>query len=62
MGEKRVLFEMHRYFGPIPLNRKTEQPLERVPRGLDDAVERWKLGGKLVDGDVCVVSEWSEDI
>lgn len=55
---KRVLFEMHNYHGPIPCNQLTHEMLYRTPTGFWDAVERWQLSGKLVDGDVCILPEW----
>lgn len=58
VGGKEVLFEMHRYFGPHPVSKKTWSPLGRIPNGFWDAYERWSIGGKLVEGDCCIVSEW----
>jgi hypothetical protein len=58
VGGKTVLFEMHHYFGPVPLNKKTGSGLENIPKGFWDAWERWDLGGKLVNENVCVVPEW----
>ena len=55
---KTVLFELHRYFGPHPVSKRTFDPLERIPKGFWDAYERWDLGGKLVEGETCVVREW----
>ena len=60
VGDKTILFEQHRYFGPWPLNKTTQDPMTRVPKGFWDAIDRWRLGGQLVDGDLCVVSEWCE--
>lgn len=53
-----VLFEMHSYLGPVPLNKKTGELLERVPRKFWDCYKRWELGGKLVDGETCHVPDW----
>ena len=58
IGQKVVLFEIHRYFGPHPVSKKTHDPLQRIPRGFWDAYERWDLGGNYVDGDMCVVPDW----
>lgn len=55
---KLMLFEMHHYFGPIPLSKKTGSSLTNIPRGFWDAWERWDLGGKLVNENVCVVPNW----
>ena len=55
---KEVLFEMHHYFGPHPVSKKTWYPLERIPKGFWDAYERWSIGGKIVDGDRCIVPPW----
>lgn len=54
---KKVPFEMHRVFGPIPLKGNGD-PRQNIPRGFWDAYERWDLGGKLVDGQTCVVPAW----
>jgi hypothetical protein len=54
---REVLFEMHSYFGPMPLNKRTEEPLERIPRGFWEAFDRWVSGGKLVDGNQCIAQE-----
>ena len=44
------LFEMHRWSGPIPLNRKTEEPFGRLPGPRSPfwkAVTAWaKQGGR----------------
>ena len=58
MGNRNVLFEIHPYHGPAPLNKKTLEPLNNIPAGFWDAVDRWIAGGQLVDGDLCVVGEW----
>lgn len=58
IGKRTVLFEMHRYHGPMPVNKKTGCGLERIPEAFWDAYERWDLGGQLVDGDLCVLREW----
>ena len=58
---KTVLFEMHNYFGPIPLNKRTDEPMDRIPKAFWDAFERWDLGGKMMDGDTCVTPSWCEE-
>jgi hypothetical protein len=56
---KTYKFEMHRFLGPCALTLKTEQPTNRDHgKKFWDAIDRWYLGGKLVDGNVCVVPEW----
>lgn len=52
-----VRFEMHSYCGPCPVT-KTGSEMRSVPNGFWDAVDRWCAGGKLVDGDRCVVPLW----
>jgi hypothetical protein len=52
---KTVRFELHNYFGPCPRNKTTDAELTRVPKGFYEAFERWEAGGKLVDGDLCVL-------
>jgi len=45
---KSILFEFHSYFGPVPLNRRTEDPWKqssysRISEAMwDKANERWK--------------------
>lgn len=58
LNGKDVLFELHHYFGPHPISKKTSAPLERIPGGFWDAFKRWELGGKLMEGKLCVVPEW----
>lgn len=58
VGGKTVLFEMHDVFGPIPCSKVTQEPLATVPSGFWNAYERWDIGGKLVDGNLCVVPSW----
>lgn len=58
LGTKTVLFELHRFFGPHPVNKKTYDPLERIPCGFWDAFDRWDAGGRLVDGETCVIKDW----
>ena len=54
-GRREVAFEMHNYFGPIPVHKRTHDVLTREPAGFWDAVDAWVSGGMLVDGDRCVV-------
>lgn len=48
-------FEMHRVFGPIPVNRITEEALIRIPKQFWPAFDLWSRGGMLVDGDLCIL-------
>lgn len=50
------LFELHSYFGPIPL-RKDETEALRVRKGFYENYDKWVVGGRLVDGDMCVIEE-----
>lgn len=54
VGDKVIDFEMHRYFGPMPL-RKDGEVRERIPRGFWVAFEAWDKNGRLMIGDVCCV-------
>jgi len=56
---KTVHFEMHDYFGPQPVNKNYSE-LRRVPRWFWDSWERWDLGGRLIEDDVCVVPDWCQ--
>ena len=56
VGDKLMKFEMHNYFGPMPLNRKGEE-MRRVPLAFYKSLDRWVAGGKLVDGITCVVPD-----
>jgi hypothetical protein len=56
---KRVLFEDHPHFGPCPISRRTGDPLSKQPsRAFWDAITRWTLAGKPVDGQVAIVPPW----
>ena len=46
-------FEMHRYFGAIPLNKDDCESL-RVPQDFYEKYEQWVAGGRLVEGNLCV--------
>lgn len=54
---KVMHFEMHRYFGPQPCTKDGNE-LTRIPKAFWDAWERWDKGGRLVNGNVCVVPQW----
>lgn len=54
VGGKLINFEMHRYFGPIPL-RNDGEVRGRIPRGFWDAFEAWTRIGKPLLGNVCCV-------
>lgn len=61
VGVERFAFEMHNYFGPMPLTPKTLEPTCKLPpQRFWDAYERWELGGKLVAGSICDVPEWCQ--
>lgn len=51
---KTITFEMHRYWGACPKTKTGD----RVPKAYMDALERWVLGGQMIEGDLCVVPEW----
>ena len=55
-GKRLVAFEMHPWMGPTPLKRNGD-PSSRIPSGFYDAIDRWKSGGGVTIGDVCVVPE-----
>ena len=55
--KKTQHFEMHRYFGPLPCNKDGNEAV-RVASGFWDSFERWELGGKLVQDDLCIVPTW----
>lgn len=52
---KTQLFELHNYFGPIPLNKRTGESISRIPKAFWDAWELWDRSGKLIQGNVCVL-------
>ena len=54
-GRREVAFEMHNYHGPIPVDKRNGVELKRIPSGFWKAFEAWVRGGKLVDGDRCVI-------
>lgn len=57
VGNGRVIaFEMHRYFGPMPMT-KTGEEMIRPPMLFYSAYELWDNGGRMVDGDLCIVPE-----
>ena len=58
-AKKVQRFEMHRYFGPMPCNKDGDEA-ERVASDFWDCFERWELGGKLVDSDLCFVPKWCD--
>ena len=47
-------FEMHKWFGPVPCNQDGEEA-ERKAADFWDRYEQWDAGGRLVDGDLCVI-------
>jgi hypothetical protein len=54
---KTMRFEMHSYFGPQPVTANGNE-MVRIPAKFWDAWERWDKGGRIVDGNVCVVPQW----
>lgn len=54
---RTMRFEMHSYFGPQPVTKRGEQ-MVRIPFAFWDSWDRWDKGGRLVQGNVCVVPEW----
>jgi hypothetical protein len=56
VGKRRQRFELHSYHGPMPC-RKDGCTTLRCLRGFYDQYEKWEKGGRLVDGDVCVVAK-----
>lgn len=59
-GGREVLFEMHHWHGPHPIDKKTLDPLDSIPRGFWDAIDRWQEGGMLVRESVCVTPKWCD--
>ena len=47
-------FELHSYFGPIPLKRDGTEA-RRAKGEFYQQYERWKSGGQWVDGNRCVM-------
>jgi hypothetical protein len=54
--DKTYQFEMHRYFGPIAINRDESVRLSAWPGFVWDAVQQWIDEGKHMDGDFCVTN------
>ena len=52
------LFEMHSYFGPVPLRKDGTEAI-RVRKSFYENYEKWIAGGKLVDGDLCIIGEYT---
>lgn len=52
-------FELHSYFGPIPCNRNGDHSL-RVASDFWQMWDAWVAGGRLVDGDECVIQTGGE--
>jgi hypothetical protein len=55
-AKKTQFFEMHKYHGPWPCNKNGDTAV-RVAADFWDRYEQWNSGGRLVDGDLCVVPE-----
>lgn len=45
---RTALFEMHGYFGPIPVSKRTGDPLSRIPVWFWEAFGAWCNSGQLV--------------
>ncbi len=45
---RTAFFEMHGYFGPIPVSKRTGDPLSRIPAGFWEAFGAWCNSGQLV--------------
>jgi len=58
LGGKWRPFEDHPYCGPTPLNGRTGEPLTSMPAAFWDAINRWAVGGKQLDGERCRVPSW----
>ena len=54
---KTVAFEMHSYFGPQPVSKRTYDPLARVPSGFWKSYKLWEMGGKMVMENTCVLPD-----
>lgn len=53
---KPLPFEDHPYCGPTPVAKNDlAQPREVIPAGFWEAIELWEKGGRVMDGDKCVV-------
>lgn len=53
-AKKIQYFEKHKYWGAIPLNKDGMQAL-RIASDFQEKYEKWKSGGMLVEGDLCVL-------
>lgn len=58
VGGRQRPFELHPYFGPSLLHAATLEPLANIPKEFWDAIDRWQLGGKKLNGDVAIATAW----
>ena len=55
---RTAFFEMHGYFGPIPVSKRTGDPLSRIPGGFWEAFGAWCSSGRLVVKPAVDEKEW----
>ena len=55
---RTAFFEMHGYFGPIPVSKRTGDPLSRIPGGFWEAFGAWCNSGQLVVKVAIDEKEW----
>lgn len=55
---RTAFFEMHGYFGPIPVSKRTGDPLSRIPGGFWEAFGLWCNSGRLVVKPAVDEKEW----
>ncbi len=55
---RTAFFEMHGYFGPIPVSKRTGDPLSRIPGGFWEAFGAWWNSGQLVVKVAMDEKEW----
>jgi hypothetical protein len=55
---RTAFFEMHGYFGPIPVSKRTGDPLSRIPAGFWEAFGAWCNSGQLVVKPAVEEGEW----
>ena len=55
---RTAFFEMHGYFGPIPVSKRTGDPLSRIPGWFWEAFGAWCNSGKLVVKVAMDEKEW----
>ncbi len=55
---RTAFFEMHGYFGPIPVSKRTGDHLSRIPGGFWEAFGAWCNSGQLVVKPAVDQKEW----